>query len=257
MAVEEIQTTNYNIPKYISTDSPNLLDQYNAAMDVIDSELLSVNTAASNAATAAANAGTLANTANNTANAAKATADAAATQTYVDDLDTTLSNEIATVNANLIAQQVNGTYTTTQSNTMPQQASGDVQVSVADNKSYFFITGRLTYTKNNTYSLLPIPGISNSYGVQLSGNYDLPKPQSNQSYNGVIMGYYFINVSGSIIGSLIGLSNLILATDGKLYIPLNSNESWTPPEEFRLYALQTKLTTIQMNIEPINDLNLD
>lgn len=42
-------TTNYHLDKYTATDKPNLRDQYNAAMDKIDTALLSANTNATEA----------------------------------------------------------------------------------------------------------------------------------------------------------------------------------------------------------------
>lgn len=42
-------TTNYHLDKYVGTDKPNLRDQYNAAMDKIDSALLAANTNATEA----------------------------------------------------------------------------------------------------------------------------------------------------------------------------------------------------------------
>lgn len=47
------QTTNYNFPTYEATDSPDLTNQYNAAVVSIDTHIKSNETAATNAATAA------------------------------------------------------------------------------------------------------------------------------------------------------------------------------------------------------------
>lgn len=246
MAVEEIQTTNYNIPKYISTDSPNLLDQYNAAMDVIDSELLSVNTAASNAATAAANAGTLANTANNTANAAKATADAAATQTYVDDLDTTLSNEIATVNANLIAQQVNGEYTARQT------LQGDTTVYVANNYSYFFVINGFNLNANVTTNLNAIPG-TNRYGIKIADAIMENAPAQFMRFPSTGTIYEAAQISGRFISGFFGLITLIIGTDNNMYIDLSDTNTYTSDVQLRFRFQQSKMTLKQLDIpESIN-----
>ena len=83
-------TTNYDLAKYEPTDLPNLTDQYNESMDIIDSEfknadgkIIQAETAAMNAQTAAANANTTAEAANTLAtNAATA---AAAAQTAADN----------------------------------------------------------------------------------------------------------------------------------------------------------------------------
>lgn len=47
------QTTNYKFPTYEATDSPDLTNQYNAAVASIDTRIKSNETAAANAATAA------------------------------------------------------------------------------------------------------------------------------------------------------------------------------------------------------------
>lgn len=47
------QTTNYRFPTYEATDSPDLTNQYNAAVESIDTRIKSNETAAANASTAA------------------------------------------------------------------------------------------------------------------------------------------------------------------------------------------------------------
>lgn len=53
-------TLNYNLPKYEADDLPNLLDEYNSAMDKIDAQLKTTDNAAAQAGTAAGNANTVA-----------------------------------------------------------------------------------------------------------------------------------------------------------------------------------------------------
>lgn len=50
------QTANYNFPTYEATDSPDLTNQYNAAVTSIDTHIKSNETAAANASTAASKA---------------------------------------------------------------------------------------------------------------------------------------------------------------------------------------------------------
>ena len=50
------QTANYNFPTYEATDSPDLTNQYNAAVASIDTHIKSNETAAANASTAASKA---------------------------------------------------------------------------------------------------------------------------------------------------------------------------------------------------------
>ena len=86
------QTSNYQLPTYQGTDSPNLITGYNSAMSKIDTQMKANETAASSAATAAANAATAASTADGKAVAAQNKANAnetaiAALDTRVDALE--------------------------------------------------------------------------------------------------------------------------------------------------------------------------
>ena len=60
-------TTNYNLDKYEGTDSPNLTDQYNSAMDKIDAQMMTNAQSAQTAQTAAQNAATAASEASQSA----------------------------------------------------------------------------------------------------------------------------------------------------------------------------------------------
>ncbi len=72
-------TTNYNLDKYEGTDSPNLTDQYNIAMDKIDAQMMANAQSAQTAQTAAGNAQTAAQAAQTAAATAQSTATAAST----------------------------------------------------------------------------------------------------------------------------------------------------------------------------------
>ena len=106
-------TPNYNLPTYESSDKPNLRDQYNGAMNKIDTELLkqagditTAQTAATNAATAAATAKTTADNAASAAAVAQTTAnkgvsDAAAASTAAGNAQATANTAKTTAdNAN-------------------------------------------------------------------------------------------------------------------------------------------------------------
>lgn len=71
------QTSNYSLPTYQGTDSPNLITGYNSAMSKIDTQMKSNADAASAASTAAATASTAAQAADEKAVAAQTTADTA------------------------------------------------------------------------------------------------------------------------------------------------------------------------------------
>lgn len=72
-------TINYNLDKYEGTDSPNLTDQYNSAMDKIDAQMMTNAQSAQTAQTAAGNAQTAAQAAQTAATTAQSTATAAST----------------------------------------------------------------------------------------------------------------------------------------------------------------------------------
>ena len=72
-------TTNYNLDKYEGTDSPNLTDQYNSAMDKIDAQMMINAQSAQTAQTAAGNAQTTAQAAQKAAATAQSAATAAST----------------------------------------------------------------------------------------------------------------------------------------------------------------------------------
>ena len=79
-------TTNYQLPKYQSTDVPNLITGYNSAMDKVDTQMKANADAASAADGKAVAAQNTANTANSTANTANGKADT--NTTAISALDT-------------------------------------------------------------------------------------------------------------------------------------------------------------------------
>lgn len=83
------QSTNYSLPKYQGTDSPNLLTGYNSAIDTIDTQMKANADAASAAASAASTADGKAVAAQTTANTANGKADTNASN--ITALDTRVS----------------------------------------------------------------------------------------------------------------------------------------------------------------------
>lgn len=80
-------TTNYNLDLYEAGDIPNLLDQYDGAMNKIDTALASINTVATAAGTTASNASAAAATADGKAAAAQGTADQALSLAQTNESD--------------------------------------------------------------------------------------------------------------------------------------------------------------------------
>lgn len=90
-------TTNYNLDKYEGTDSPNLTDQYNSAMNKIDAQMMTNAQSAQNAQTAASNAMSTAQKAETAASDAAAAASAAASAAQA--AQSTASSAVSGLNA--------------------------------------------------------------------------------------------------------------------------------------------------------------
>lgn len=100
-------TTNFNLEKYTPGDAANLNDQYNASMDIIDTNLYKVNTNASNALNTANQAITEIQTTNDNLAALGATVETTAT-TLKNKIDKTASNlAVTTETANNAASNLN------------------------------------------------------------------------------------------------------------------------------------------------------
>ena len=100
-------TTNFNLEKYTPGDAANLNDQYNASMDIIDTNLYKVNTNASNALNTANQAITEIQTTNDNLAALGVTDETTAT-TLKNKIDKTASNlAVTTETANNAADNLN------------------------------------------------------------------------------------------------------------------------------------------------------
>lgn len=100
-------TTNFNLEKYTTGDAANLNDQYNASMDIIDTNLYKVNTNASNALNTANQAITQIQTTNDNLAALGVTDETTAT-TLKNKIDKTASNlAVTTEKANNAATNLN------------------------------------------------------------------------------------------------------------------------------------------------------
>lgn len=100
-------TTNFNLEKYTTGDAANLNDQYNASMDIIDTNLYKVNTNASNALNTANQAITKIQTTNDNL-AALGVNDKTTATTLKNKIDKTASNlAVTTETANNTASNLN------------------------------------------------------------------------------------------------------------------------------------------------------
>lgn len=130
-------TPNFNLEKYTPGDAANLNDQYNASMDIIDTNLYKVNTNASNALNTANQAITQVKTTNDNLAALGVTNETTAT-TLKNKIDTTASNlAVTTETANNLKNRINDTYTKNESDARYVQIPPVQDTLVAIGDSYF------------------------------------------------------------------------------------------------------------------------
>lgn len=152
-------TTNYNLDKYVGTDKPNLRDQYNAAMDKIDTALLAANTNATEAKAAtlsfqgdldavsdAVSAETTARQNADTALAASVSANATAISNEITARQTAVSNE-ATARQNAdtaLADDIADNTTAINNETTARQNADSAlsaRISAVESKDNFVLFG--------------------------------------------------------------------------------------------------------------------
>jgi hypothetical protein len=148
-------TNNFNLEKYTTGDAANLNDQYNASMDIIDTNLYKVNTNASNALNTANQAITKIQTTNNNLAALGVTDETTAT-TLKNKIDKTASNLAVTTetannatanlnalgantvkNATNLKNRINDTYTKNESDSRYIQIPVTQNTLIAIGDSYF------------------------------------------------------------------------------------------------------------------------
>lgn len=129
-------TTNFNLEKYTPGDAANLNDQYNASMDIIDTNLYKVNTNASNALNTANQATTQIQTTNDNLAALGVTDETTAT-TLKNKIDKTASNlAVTTEKANNAESNLNAlgiTDTVTAETTKMRWDTGAEQTEINKN----------------------------------------------------------------------------------------------------------------------------
>lgn len=148
-------TPNFNLEKYTTGDAANLNDQYNASMDIIDTNLYKVNTNASNALNTANQAITQVKATNDNLAALGVTNKTTAT-TLKNKIDTTASNLAVTTetannaatnlnalgantveNATKLKNRINDTYTKNESDARYVQIPPEQDTLIAIGDSYF------------------------------------------------------------------------------------------------------------------------
>ena len=154
-------TTNFNLEKYTAGDAANLNDQYNASMDIIDTNLYKVNTNASNALNTANQAITEIQTTNDNLAALGVTDETTAT-TLKNKIDKTASNLAVTTEtannaaSNLTALGITDTATAETTKTRWDTAAEQTEInknsisalSIKTNQNVQIITQAIGYNDN-------------------------------------------------------------------------------------------------------------
>lgn len=147
-------TTNFNLEKYTTGDAANLNDQYNASMDIIDTNLYKVNTNASNALNTANQAITKIQTTNNNLAALGVTDETTATtlKNKIDKTTETANNTESNLTALGITDTATAETTKTRWDTAAEQAEINKNnisaLNIKTNQNAQIITQAIGYNDN-------------------------------------------------------------------------------------------------------------
>lgn len=210
-------TTNFNLEKYTTGDAANLNDQYNASMDIIDTNLYKVNTNASNALNTANQAITQIQTTNDNLAALGVTDETTAT-TLKNKIDKTASNlAVTTEKANNAESNLNalgitdtGTAETTKTrwDTGAEQAEINKNsisaLSIKTNQNAQIITQAIGY--NDNIVVIGDSWVDGYYKRAKHLNdspanaiYDILKPTTKQTLGTSAGGFYAIGDDGNFL----------------------------------------------------------
>ncbi len=253
-------TDNYGFIELVPNEKYSLVNDFNQLAQQVDAALKTI----ANAETENANKISTLNTnleATNT-NLEATNTKIEATNTKIEATNTKIDAGLSSVNMNVqtltenvgvlwddvAKQQLNGSYTLIPAPTMPTFASRyNIATWVADNGSYFFMSGSLT-SKPGTYSLTQIPGITpNAYGIPISTPFNI-EIEKGMTYRGAYIAFLATNEARTYYGN----GEIALGSDGVLYLLVNNTgDDWTVTDSIFYVFLQTKMTTTQLNIDPI------
>lgn len=210
-------TTNFNLEKYTAGDAANLNDQYNASMDIIDTNLYKVNTNASNALNTANQAITEIQTTNDNLAALGVTDETTAT-TLKNKIDKTASNLAVTTEtannaeSNLTALGVTDTATAetakTRWNTAAEQAEINKNsisaLNIKTNQNAQIITQAIGY--NDNIVVIGDSWVDGYYGrakhladSPANAIYDILKPTTKQTLGTSAGGFYATGDDGTFL----------------------------------------------------------
>lgn len=166
----------------------------------------------------------------------------------------TLTENVGVLRDDIVKQQLNGSYTLIPAPTLPTFLSRyNIATWVADNGSYFFTAGSLT-SKPGTYSVTQIPGITpNAYGVPISTPFNI-QIEKGMTYRGAYISFLAENEARTYYGN----GEIALGSDGVMYLLINNTgNDWIITQSIFYVFLQSKMTTTQLNIDPVYPANAD
>lgn len=210
-------TTNFNLEKYTPGDAANLNDQYNASMDIIDTNLYKVNTNASNALNTANQAITKIQTTNDNLAALGVTDETTAT-TLKNKIDKTASNLAVTTETannavnNLNALGITDTNTAKTTKTRWNTAADQAEINknsisalnIKTNQNAQIITQTIGY--NDNIVVIGDSWVDGYYGrakhladSPANAIYDILKPTTKQTLGTSAGGFYATGDDGTFL----------------------------------------------------------
>lgn len=166
----------------------------------------------------------------------------------------TLTENVGVLRDDVVKQQLNGNYTLIPAPTLPTFLSQyNIATWVADNGSYFFTAGSLT-SKPGTYPVTQIPGITpNAYGIPISTPFNI-QIEKGMTYRGAYISFLAENGARTYYGN----GEIALGSDGVMYLLINNTgNDWVITQSIFYVFLQSKMTTTQLNIDPVYPDNAD
>lgn len=210
-------TTNFNLEKYTAGDAANLNDQYNASMDIIDTNLYKVNTNASNALNTANQAITKIQTTNDNLAALGVTDETTAT-TLKNKIDKTASNLAVTTEtannteSNLTALGITDTATAETTKTRWDTAAEQAEINknsisalnIKTSQNAQIITQAIGY--NDNIVVIGDSWVDGYYGrakhladSPANAIYDILKPTTKQTLGTSAGGFYATGDAGTFL----------------------------------------------------------
>lgn len=166
----------------------------------------------------------------------------------------TLTKTVGVLRDDVVKQQLNGSYTLIPAPALPTFVSRyNIATWVADNGSYFFTAGSLT-SKPGTYPVTQIPGITpNAYGIPISTPFNI-EIEKGMTYRGAYIAFLAENEARTYYGN----GAIALGSDGVMYLLINNTgNDWIITQSLFYVFLQSKMTTTQLNIDPVYPDNAD